>query len=507
MKKPSKLWTFGLATGCVLFATVYCGVFANSLRSTNQLIIWMVGEALSALVLLCLFYKRRHLLKESFIFVAGGMLVLQIMTAYFLKVDYSTWDVYIVHKSAEALVKGDWINHAYFGRYPNNIMLLGLLYLIYSITDLLFQSTSVYYTLIINVFLIDAAIWLSMRIVKQICNESAMYLFGITCALFAPFYLYIPIAYTDTYCLPFLLGSVYLLIKYIPDLRYKTIIDPKIMVFLSIAGMLLSLGIKLKGSLGVLAVAIVIYAVLTLKPKRIFCVLLALCIGIGVGLGIYRAMMGITTITEEDIASNKFPYTHWIMMGLNGIGNYNVNDVQYTMSFDDYESRYQATEKILKQRLYELGIQGVLKQFYKKATTYEWNYGTYYAERYLGDAGDFPAHPNIIHEFVLTKGQYHSIFRSATQAYYLLLFLLFVVGLIIELISHHSNFEVGILYIFMTGILLFFMLWEAHPRYIFHVSLIMLILATNTLYRIWLWFLVSRRRRNEKEMGTIADLD
>lgn len=82
---------------------------------------------------------------------------------------------------------------------------------------------------------------------------------GIYAELFAPFYLYVPICYTDTFCMPFIAFTFYLIIKWVSADSKKDRIATKKLIRYVIVGSILFVGFKLKGSLIILLIAFSIY--------------------------------------------------------------------------------------------------------------------------------------------------------------------------------------------------------------------------------------------------------
>ena len=295
---------------------------------------------------------------------------------------------------------------------------------------------------------------------------------------FSPFYLYIPIFYTDTLSMPFLAAVPLMVDSCCENKETENTSGLRGKILPIMLGILLFIGSAIKGSLLILLIAVSIYTILRLNWKRWLPVLSCVFLGFILSSFMWSTFVFDTGIvTRESSYEHKFPPQHWVMMGMQGRGNFNNDDVKYTASFSGYDKKVQATTKEIKRRADEMKICGLLRQAYKKATTYAWNYGTYYAERYLGDQGDEPVRYNWLHEFVLSQGKYHAWFYILTQGYYLFLFLGMVIGL-----AYAAMHKLNLMYFFQTisllGCLIFFMLWETHPRYILHFSVFFITVGT-----------------------------
>ena len=457
--------------GLVLFAVVFLTVLVSSVQR-NAHILWI----LPVLFVLCFLLFRSKNLKTAFCCCFCVMCVVQLFLGYLLMVEYSTWDVYAVTKNAAALVNGEYVNRGYFAQYPNNTAIMLLFALVFKITKVLFGSTSVWVLVILNIAAIDAAIIFSMKIIKLLVHEQAAFRMGILAACFAPYYLYVPICYTDTFSMPWIAASLYYLLRIV----YKGEDSKKNYLKLALVGVVIALGSQLKGSVIIILIAALLCLFFRFPIKRFLPHAASLVAGVLVLSVVFNFALDQSGLIEDELYEAKqMPPTHWIMMGLTGRGNYNGDDVAFTSSFETYSEKQEATMEQIKVRLQEMGVGGFLSHVHKKATQYTWNFGTCYAARYLGEIGDAPILRNILHEFVLSKGKYSSEFYAMTQGIYLLIFG-FAVAAYLRGILHpdESSF---LLRVSLLGCLLFFMLWETHPRYILNYTLVMIMLASQQL--------------------------
>ena len=450
----------------VICACVYLGVLLNSVKS-SLLIIPTIFFLIIGYVIL---HKKGSAMYFNVCYLL--MIIIQIVVGYYLQVEYSSWDVHAVTQSAAALVNNENFNELYFARYPNNIAILLLFTLIYKLTNFLFHSTSVQILIAINIVAIDIAVILGVKLLKMICSEEGAYRGGIMMTMFAPFYLYVPICYTDTFSMPVVVGGVYWIIYYAKN--HVTMSRWSRILHLLGLGAVLFLGFKLKGSLIVILIAALMYFYFKFECRKFVKIIVSLMIGFSIAAIAWgQGVKVLGFISDEEYDQYQFPATHWIMMGLEGLGNFNPDDVGYTLSFSTYDEKKEATVAKIFERVEKLGCEGVVKQFYKKSVNYGWNYGTCYAERYIGDFGDMPIRRNILHEFVLSQGKWHQQFYLITQSIWLFFFgaaiLEFVLGV------KNCNYESLLLRLIIFGCMLFFMIWETHPRYILNYTPIVII--------------------------------
>ncbi len=416
-------------------------------------------------------FVNRRILK---VILVISVLLIQIIVAFKLLVVPSTWDMYGVWKNAISLATTGQFHQIYFAMYPNNIGLLLILTGYCKLVNALLGEIPLLSAVFLNLLIIDLSILLIYNIANKIWGRGQANAAFVLCLISSPFYLYIPIFYTDTFSMLPMLGSLYFFVLARESVR----IYQKVLLYFG-CGVSVFIGFRIKGSVVIILIAILLFVILKEKLKPAVIALACILIAFSSSYAIYSVSFKTSQIIPEELFERyQFPVTHWIMMGLNGIGNFNPGDRDFTASFETYDEKMAATVDELKDRISKLGYVGVLLQFNKKASSYGWNYGTFFAERYLGDIGDQPAHYNIMHEFVLTNGKYHRYFYGLTQTIYIIIFLMAVLSMMISIKMHDFGIK-SLLIIIMAGALVFFMIWETHPRYIFNFYPIMILLAAD----------------------------
>jgi len=80
----------------------------------------------------------------------------------------------------------------------------------------------------------------------------------------------------------------------------------------------------------------------------------------------------------------------------------------------------------------------------------------------------------------LTEGVYHFIYYGLTQSIYLFIFLAVLLSMLLAVRGKPKEY-MTLLQITLIGALLFFMIWETHPRYIFNFYPLVILLAASPL--------------------------
>lgn len=440
--------------------------------------------------------------KQVIIFIfasVGVLLVLQLLSGYFLQMNPVTDMQYIEKYSRDFgatgnfdLIQKDCENGSvYLIRYPNNLALVFLLSAVYRICTLIFGYVPSLVPVFINAFAINVSVLLTVFTARKIFGNRKAIFVLLLCFLFAPFYTYVPYYYTDSLSMPFCIGAIYLFVVAVKS-------EKKIQkyVLFAVSGVLVFLGYKLKGSLIILLAAVLIYIFLKMNIKQVICIALAVIAGFGSIGAIYTAAFNsLDIVTEEQSDRYEYPYTHWIMMGLKGLGHYNLKDSNYTNSFETKAEKQEANIKEIKNRIENFGADGLTEHIFNKAV-WTWEDGTYYISHHIEDC----KRENILHSFVLTEGENHLYFFIYSNGFQLLLIFLILMSILKGCIKP----DVNILTLF-KGIIfaafIFFLIWETRSRYLYNFTPLFILVAVDGLDFITSGLTGIKKRLSGKKSG------
>lgn len=154
---------------------------------------------------------------------------------------------------------------------------------------------------------------------------------------------------------------------------------------------------------------------------------------------------------------NRFPPAHWIMMGAQGVGELNEEDVYYTSSFPTYEEKKEADWLRLQTRIEEMGVSGCLRLAGRKMT-YTWSYGNH---GYVPQVQYYDSFYDII------WGERNFIFTFVQQMYYMTVLVFMILGIGKSLLHRKTYASDKMLFplLIFTGGVMFYILWEADPYY------------------------------------------
>lgn len=245
------------------------------------------------------------------------ILTLLVYFAFSLK-SFPDWDAGSIYQEAIAPFTGNHLSYNYFAIYPNNIFLFLIYKIYYKIIFSITGSTDIIYIELLNVAAIFISIIFLYLIAVKLWGAHMGLLTGIICLFFAPFYTYTAYYYTDSFSLPFVTISIYL---YLCAVNSKKEIS-KYLLLIG-AGIILALGFKLKATIAIILVAIVIHLFLNQKIRTALIYIGVTIASFIVVLFSYNAAVKqLNIVSEEEAYSYQMPYTHWLMMGLTGDGGF-----------------------------------------------------------------------------------------------------------------------------------------------------------------------------------------
>ena len=402
------------------------------------------------------------------------MLAVQLTCAYLLRMnpitDVSRIDTYaqkIVTENSFDCIR-DGYNDFYIVRYQNNLPYLLIVTLFYKVTYLVTGSFSRTPIIVFNVLCINLAVLLTVLLSRRIFGERKALLTLLFCLLFAPYYTFAPYFYTDSFSIPFTVGTVYAFVAAIQSSGKKKLL------LLLLCGALCCIGFKIKGSLIILIPAFIIYLLLQYGFKRCLKMTAAFLLSFVILLASYTGIVKASNIIPEDVSQRwQYPYTHWLMIGLNDYGAYTLEDNHYTYEYEGIEAKTQANLEEIQRRFEQKGFWGTVLHVGIKAV---WTHmdGTYYIANYLEDYQERCA----LHSLVLYEGRFHPVFYAYSCGFQL--FLLFIMAYTARRAWKRRERDITTLFrIAVFGMFLFFLIWETNARYPYNFTPLYLLIATD----------------------------
>ena len=379
-----------------------------------------------------------------------------------------SWDMGSVFNIAKTYAEQGRLEDAYLVSYPNNI-LLALIYMsmfkfvsLFGVTDFIVVAT------IFNAIIITLTVILTYYIAKEMFNkEKAMFILLI---LFftTPLYLHVAIYYTDSVSMFFstLILYMFLLIEKQNNRTKKIILE-------IIIGILIVLSWKIKMTGAFVAIAIIVYRLITKCDKTIIKKYLVIIPTIIVMLVGFNNVFEKRITETENAEYYKMPWEHWIVLGLTGNGGFSQEIYEFTNSFPTYEERKQADINKIKEIINNYNCNDFLKHLTLKLK-YAWTDGTYFAPEKLRRQ---PVSKNVLHKFILADGEYNIYYKYLPQIMHIAMLILIIFSCVKDIKNKCFSNKKLILVISMLGLMVFLMIWENRSRYILTMLPIYILLS------------------------------
>lgn len=384
------------------------------------------------------------------------------------------WDANTVLTAAEnpdfLSSRGEIINSEwYYKTFPNNVAITYLLAILCKFGEIVFPNNPYFFVLYFNVFIVCFSAYLAILCVYKITNNKAVTLismaFVILLTCLSP---WIVIAYTDTIAMPFVTFAVfvYLFIKN-KYFKYPLIFASGIV------------GYFIKPTVIIVLIALVIidgYELIKkaidkkLNYRRVVSLFLVIVATVVCVFGAKK--IAFSNHDEIFNGEQQFTITHYLMMGLNDDcdGVFCMNDVVYSSSFEDVQSRTDANLLVAKERVGEMGILGTAKLMIKKHilnyndASFSWGHeGGFYLE-HNNKTDDTSTFLKRIFYTQDAGGIYFDKFVTYEQSIWLIILLGMSFCVLYKGKNKHT---VALISLTLIGVSLFLMIFECRARYIY----------------------------------------
>ena len=465
---------------------IFWGIWDNVLILVPVIIISVVVVVYKAklgftekLKISALSYIDRYSIITAAVVLMVVQIVLQVYVGYEMAVT-PAGDRNVIFKQASEMALNDVFKTSskynfYFLRYPNNQMLLLLETFWFMILKAAGTGEFLYGNMALNIMAIDSAILLCMVLANRKYGKKAAVLFQVMALLFIPFYTYIPFVYTDTLVLPIVAG-ILLCYQFAEESFKKK--GLKLYIWILAIGILTWLGFELKPTVAIITVACVIHMVIVKNWTRGIVAAIVGIIVFGSCRETFKIVMDKTSIIDQtDYDKENFPYAHWIMMGLKGTGNYNLADREYTSSFNTKEDKEKGDIKMIKKRLGDYGVTGLLFHQYIKAVS-TWSNGKYDMEYHLQRQ---PVRKSWLQSVFFKNGKYYPLYDSYCTLYQWTLVIFIAISVLYGVIKRETG-SAAMWKLALFGLFLFLSIWETKARYVMHFVPVMMLITIDVIY-------------------------
>lgn len=440
-----------------LFITVssICNIypaFDNDIIKLSPVILF-IGISSLILLLICIFNKISKYNTKTHNIIAIILCVIAFIIMIIWGLNYKslfTYDLNHIEDQVQVLLNNKTMHigeSSYLSVYPHQMPLLMLIYFIKSFAIMIHVNPD-NLMIIYNCIMVTLGSWFLYKVIKELF-DSKVALIGLIIMLLVPdFYLYASYYYTDILSIPYCIIGFYMLIK-------ADKIDNKLkIVYRIIGGLLFAIAFKLRVVTIFLLIAYTISILFKNNIKENIKRLTPIFTSVIVFILIY----GHVLLPMFHLNTDKnltFPSFHWIMMGANV-----ESDGAYTQS--DYEFTFEAKNKVstdikeYKKRLKKTNI-----EFISNKIRRVWTQGDHDVNRKYKNVNKVDG----MYRFL--NGASCIFLRYLQQIVLCLIYILFMIAILFELIYKrtlkNSIFSTFLISIF--GAFIFYLLWEAQPRY------------------------------------------
>ncbi|MGL4873808.1 MAG: glycosyltransferase family 39 protein [Clostridium sp.] len=450
--KHTLFFIFNVFFALTIAFTLFIALFNPDFKNTSIPLTLILFILLILFFLFICFMIKRFTTKQLIVISVINfslLLLLQLFFGYFFAINPS-WDISSIYNAASSLSNGSIsILPDYFSvLYPNNIFIAILFKFFYDFCNI-FNFNLINASIALNIISIFLSALISYYLVYKIFNLEVATIISFLFLTTTAFYTYASIFYTDTLTMLFLPLAFLLSYKFKRTNNY---------IFLSLGGLLISIGVGIKTNIIIGLIALIIYLLLTcrnfisfIKEVAFLIIPFVICSALITGV--------CQNYINRPIKEAGLPYTHWIMMGLTGVGSYTSSDVLASKSHGPNKDAIKSFNiATIKSRLNSYGIDGYI-QFLKRKLKYTWGDGTYFASSLLSRK---PKKVYSFHKYIY--GKENTLFLSFAESTHALLLLLVLLSSFALFKSKNSFGHLP--NIAILGTFLFLILWETKPRYL-----------------------------------------
>lgn len=394
------------------------------------------------------------------------------------------WDYGVVYEQARSYVltgdRTDLNNSSLYLQYhDNNIGLFAFWVAIFKFVNLFGVTDFLTVATLVNAFMVGISILLLYLCLRKILDKKKAY-FGLIISLFfVPLFTYIPIFYTDTLSMPFVMLILYLYLS----LNKDKLLSKKNILFFLLILLLAYLGGKIKMTTWVIFIAVLIHFIFTQKWKSITVVLIVTILFIPTSSILWQKLIVENksfAIVENDYGA--LPWTHYLMMGVQRkgeqvneircIGGYNYKDLEKTLFYKTSEESKEYNLEEYVRRVKEYGFIGYIDYLTKKAVN-AWGEGSFFTD-YVYQF-DYKA-PNAIKKEIrgINTNKLLYFEQGVMEA---MVFIFGCYGLVMFFKKKETSSKT-IIPLSIFGMLLVLLFWENRSRYLVNYIPIFIMLIT-----------------------------
>ena len=412
---------------------------------------------------------------------AAAILLVCCFVAYKLTPEpYNTFDSAQIYGFVQKASTGAPIeNETYFNRYPHNLGIV-MFYLSFVRMGVLigFPNPQIL-MLAVTVLSVAMTIMITAYLASKIVGRHSRFRIWVM-ALIAPLALYSAEMYTDSISGFFVALELLVMFKIYESKQENR--SNRLLLYVILA-LVAGIGaiIKITSIIPIIAMGIVCLTI-KLRSKidirragRITCGALV-CLACFCGI-----FFGYKSIERQILPGSRegsLPYSHWVMMGMNGDGIFSSEELESSLAHAPETGKYNV--ETIKRRFLEMGPIGYISLLLRKVSV-TWGDGTYEISRVVGTQPRKPDSMAI--QVVGVNGKYFKYYRLITTIYQLSWLLSFLTMAILT--RKKNNSKILVLKLSLIGIFSFLLIWETNSRYLVNFLPVLLLLQEYSMMILW----------------------
>lgn len=460
--------------------------YLGNVMSPKKLSITLIfGAALFISLFLLIGKLLSKLSTKNQLFLTAGIAILGVMIQYFLLFHIQAILRYdhlrVFDGGLEILNTGHLsltANDGYYGLYPFNISIATFNSIILRIVKLLGIAEKHYLLSLqcVYLFLIDLGVFFSWKIVRILYSVKHATLFALLAVTNPMLYVCAMGCYTTTLMLPLLMGTMLLFILFLKEQDFR-----KKWLFGFLAGAALAFGSRLRATVFISGIALVIYLVIRKKAdasirrsiKQITLLTCTVLLGALLSFGGFTAYQN--TFITEDYSDTQMPVIYYLMFAMNpgSKGSYNEDDFTMISQYETLEEKNEASIQVIKERLKNYGVSGTLS-LAKEKLKKTWSDGIEDYREFLTTSRNY----GKIHSYL--AGEHSDFFALYAHIYNVAVLAMLCVAVVYALRKKCDSACYFILLTLLGG-MVFHILWEAFYYYSFGFSMLLLIPASESI--------------------------
>ncbi len=378
-----------------------------------------------------------------------GLLFVGLSTRIIAKVDLRHAYIEAINMLETGVMTDKW----QFERFPHQKAVAFILYFVYRIASLFGSTDYRMIGIIFNAIMMTLALIFLYKFVCDCKGRVVAILAEVIFVCNPVMYFYASYFYSDTLCLPFMMGGLWLGGKGLQESqRLKRI------YFLLASAVMIVLGAEIRATVIFALFAVLFIAVSTESRKSIAITCITLTVGLLIGGAMYQQ---INTIYAGNLAEDLgHPVTHYLMMGSNKEtnGGWSYADDHLTSSLETHQEKVKGNLEVIVERIRSMGLSGYL-ELIKNKIALVWGDGRMGFQSFNAQMERY----NFIYEY--SMGDKAIFLRETMQFMRCSLYFLMLSALVMFIYKKEWAFSDRASVVVCLAGFVFYVFWEVQPRY------------------------------------------